>query len=187
MARPPRLTRWSRGPLAAATHAAVLAAAACSERAKDQVAAAPPGAWRSFEGTWSAAGERRAIEIGPDARASILDLSGSVLLTGERGLGAGFQSRALAYSDGTASSVGRAVWTDERGDKLFSELRGAPVATGREIVGTFTGGTGRWTGITGEYRFEWKYVVDADEGRVSGRVVGLRGRARIDAPGGTER
>ena len=46
-----------------------------------------------------------------------------------------------------ALSVGRAVWTDARGDRVFSELRGEPVATGRRIVGTITGGTGRYAGV----------------------------------------
>ena len=42
--------------------------------------------------------------------------------------------------------VGRAVWTDERGDQVFSELKGEWVGTGNRIVGTFIGGTGRYAG-----------------------------------------
>jgi hypothetical protein len=154
--------------------------AACARPSPE--AAAAGGEWRSFEGTWTAAGDRHTIDTGPGASASVLDLSGSILLVGERGLGAGFQGRAIAYSDGTTSSVGRAVWTDERGDQIYSELHGAPVATGRRITGTFTGGTGRWAGIEGEYAFDWTYVIET-EGRVQGRTVGLRGRARIVPPG----
>jgi hypothetical protein len=185
MARPRGLSRPWSGPLRPGVVALALAAA-CARPAEEPGAAPPAGEWRSFEGTWSAAGDRRTLEVGPDRRASILDLSGSMLLTGERGLGAGFQARAIAFSDGTASSVGRAVWTDERGDRIFSELRGAPVATGRRVLGTITGGTGRWSGITGEYALDWTYVIETD-GRVQGRAVDLRGRARIVPPGGGRR
>jgi hypothetical protein len=156
---------------------------ACAPSAPPQPSP-PPGEWRAFEGTWSAAGDRRSIETGADRRASVVDLSGSVLLsTGRPGLGAGFQARAIAYVDGTTSSVGRAVWTDEHGDRIFSELHGAPVEAGRHLFGTITGGTGRWTGIEGEYRLEWSWVVETEEGRVQGRTVSLKGRARIAGAG----
>ena len=185
MTRPPPLSsRWFA--LLPSAFAVVVLAASCTRPAGEGSAVPPPGEWRSFGGTWSAAGERRSLGIGAGRRAAILDLSGTVLLTGERGLGVGFQARAITFSDGTASSVGRAVWTDERGDRIFSELRGAAVETGRNVVGTITGGTGRWSGITGEYGFEWKYVIEGD-GRVQGRAVDLRGRARILAPEGGSR
>jgi hypothetical protein len=167
--------------------AALALAAACSDRAPPPPGAGPPpGAWRTFEGTWSAAGERRTLDLGPDRQASVLDLSGALVLAGEGGLGAGFQARALAFSDGRETGVGSAVWTDERGDHVYSELRGAPIAAGRRVVGTITGGTGRWTGITGEYGFEWTWVVETD-GRLQGRTVGLRGRARVAGPGSVTR
>jgi hypothetical protein len=74
---------------------------------------------------------------------------------------------------------GRCVWTDERGDMVYSELRGEAVGSGNRIVGTFVGGTGRYAGVTGDYRFQWQYVVDAEDGAVSGRVVDFKGRARF--------
>jgi hypothetical protein len=158
-----------------------VALAACAPSAPPPAAPAPTG-WRTFEGTWTAAGDRRTLEVAPDRVASILDLSGSILLTGERGLGVGFQGRAIVFSDGTANSIGRAVWTDERGDRIFSELRGAPVGSGR-VLGTITGGTGRWAGIVGDYAFDWRYFIETEE-RAQGRAVGLHGRARIGAPEG---
>ena len=77
--------------------------------------------------------------------------------------------------------VGRAVWTDERGDKVFSELKGEWVGTGNHIAGTFLGGTGRYAGATGEYEFQWQYVLAAEDGAVSGRTTGLKGRARVSS------
>ena len=53
-------------------------------------------------------------------------------------------------------SVGRAVWTDGRGDRIFSELSGEPLQTGRRISGTITGGTGRMRGVTGDYELTWR-------------------------------
>jgi hypothetical protein len=40
-----------------------------------------------------------------------------------------------------------------------------------------------YAGITGEYSFEWQYVVEAEAGTISGRAVGLRGRYRIAGAG----
>jgi len=142
--------------------------------------------WRSFQGSWSAAGDRHVLELGAGHRAAVTSLSGSMVLRGERGLGVGFQARAVAFTDDLTGMIGRAVWTDERGDQIFSQLEGDPLASGRRVAGTITGGTGRWAGITGEYRFDWEYVVEGEEGRVQGRAADLRGRARLGpapAPG----
>jgi hypothetical protein len=165
-------------------HAAFVLAAvalACTGETSAPGPAPAPSEWRSFQGSWSATGERHTLNLGADRRASVLNLSGSLLLTGERGIGVGFRASAIVFSDSATGSVGRCVWTDERGDQIFSELTGGVVAGGRQIFGTITGGTGRWTGVSGEYRFGWEYVIEAEEGRVQGRAIGLEGRARIAA------
>jgi len=83
---------------------------------------------------------------------------------------------------------GRCVWTDEHGDKVYSELKGEFVAAGNHIQGTFVGGTGRYAGVTGEYSFEWRFILESEDGSVGGRAVNLKGRARLGsataAPGG---
>ena len=135
--------------------------------------------WHTFEGTWTASGTRQTIKLESDHRASTFDLTGTLLLTGDRGLGVGFRARAIGFSDTLAGMEGRCVWTDERGDKVYSELKGEWVGTGRRVVGTFLEGTGRFAGITGEYSFEWEYVVESEDGAVSGRAVNLKGRARF--------
>jgi hypothetical protein len=147
-------------------------------------AAPAAGEWHEFQGTWTTSGTRRALNLGPDQRAAIFELTGSLLLSGAQRPAVGFQSRAIGFSDTRTGMQGRCVWTDERGDAIFSELKGEFIGTGNRITGTFLGGTGRWTGITGEYTFQWQYVVDAaaadaDDGAVSGRVVDLKGRARL--------
>jgi hypothetical protein len=163
-------------------------AAACS-----QPTVAPPenpssGGWRTFEGTWSASGTRQTLELETNHRASIFDLTGSLVLTGDRGLGVGFQSRAIGLTDSLIGMQGRCVWTDEHGDKVYSELKGEFVAAGNHIQGTFVGGTGRYAGVTGEYSFEWSFILESEDGSVGGRAVNLKGRARLGsataAPGG---
>jgi hypothetical protein len=163
------------------TLAALVFVAACGQ---PSVPSSPPptGEWLAFEGSWTAAGTRHTLYLGPDHRAAVFDLTGSLLLSGAQRPAVGFQARAIGFSDSIAGMQGRSIWTDERGEMVYSELKGEAVGAGNHIVGTFVGGTGRYATVTGEYRFEWQYVIDAEDGAVSGRVVGLKGRARLDAP-----
>jgi hypothetical protein len=137
------------------------------------------GEWQTFEGTWTAAGTRRTLRLGANDRAAIFELSGSVLLTGAGRPAVGFRAQAIGFSDSRAGMQGRCVWTDERGDMVYSELKGEAVGSGNRIVGTFTGGTGRYAGLTGDYTFHWQYVLESDDGAVAGRVVDFKGRARL--------
>ena len=98
---------------------------------------------RTFEGTWTATGMRHTLTLGTDHRASIFDLTGSLLLIGNGRLGVGFRAQAIGFSDTLTGMQGRCVWTDEHGDKIYSQLQGEFVSTGKHIVGTFLGGTGR--------------------------------------------
>ena len=97
-------------------------------------------AWRAFEGTWSATGRRQVVAI-----------EGGAVGRHRRDIGSGGPRRGAEprvprrgdrFDDGQGLSVGRAVWTDENGDRLFSRLRGEPLQTGQRLVGTITGGTG---------------------------------------------
>ena len=45
-------------------------------------------------------------------------------------MGIGFRVEVVGLSDDVRGLVGRAVWTDERGDRVFSELKGEWVGTG---------------------------------------------------------
>jgi len=158
-------------------------ASACSGPAVEPRTALAPGESRTFEGSWTASGTRRTLELERDRRASIFDLTGEILLTGERGLGVGFHGDVIGFSDSKTGGTGQAVWTDEHGDKVFSQLRGEPIGTGARVLGTITGGTGRFAGLTGEYELHWQYVIESDDGTVSGRAVGLKGRVTAPAAG----
>src|SRR5690348_759932 len=160
---------------------ALLLMAACRQPNTPAPHAATVGEWRTFEGTWTATGTRRTLRLGHDDRAAIFELTGSVLLTGAERPAVGFRAQAIGFSDNRAGMQGRCVWTDERGDMVYSELKGEAVGSGNHIVGTFIGGTGRYQGVTGDYSFQWQYVIDAEDGAVSGRVVNFKGRARLNA------
>jgi hypothetical protein len=163
----------------------LLLVAACSKPISPAPAIASPGEWHTFEGSWSASGTRQTLNLETGHRASTFDLTGSLLLTGDRGLGVGFRAKALGFSDNLVGMQGRCVWTDERGDNVYSELKGEWVGTRNRIAGTFLGGTGRFSGITGEYSFQWEYVVESEDGAVSGRAVDLKGRAKFGSVAGT--
>jgi hypothetical protein len=163
-----------RAPLAAGGLALALAGAPSAAVAQG---APTDDGWRTFEGTWSATGRRQTVAT-EGGRAAVVEVSGAVVLGRREGLSRGFEGEAITFDDGEGVSLGRAVWTDERGDRLFSRLKGEALETGKRIVGTITGGTGRYAGLEGEYSFTWQYVLSADDGAIQGRGVGLQGRVR---------
>ncbi|HXZ49976.1 MAG TPA: hypothetical protein VEG27_13215 [Usitatibacter sp.] len=156
------------------------AVAACSEPGRAPHADTKPGEWKVFEGSWVAAGTVRTIPLGGERRASLADLSGTLMLAGPSRPDVGFRGEAIALTDSQSGMVGRAVWTDERGDQVFSELHGGGPAKGSHVTGTFIGGTGRYAGAAGSYEFTWEYVIAAEDGTVQGRAVGLKGRVRSE-------
>lgn len=117
--------------------------------------------------------------MGGGRTSAIVELSGTMLLHGQGRPGVGFLAETVAFSDSASGLVGRAVWTDENGDQVFSELTGEGTAAKNRIVGTFVGGTGRYTGVYGTYEFAWRYVVESEDGEISGRAVDLKGRFQI--------
>jgi hypothetical protein len=166
-----------------ASSAALLCAASVLSARQAAAPAPAPAAdgWRTFEANWSATGERHTIPAPGGGTAGILRLSGALVLKSVDGLSRGFRAEAIGFDGGQGPGVGRAVWTDERGDRVFSDLVGQASAAGRRVTGTITGGTGRYAGITGAYSFTWDYLVAADDGRIHATTLSLTGRyARAD-------
>jgi hypothetical protein len=158
--------------------------AACLVPVLRAVPQAPaPDGWRLLEGSWNASGERQVLPTDGGRQASTTHLSGAIVLVATEGTSRGFQGESITFDDGAGVSTGRAVWTDERGDRVFSRLTGDALLAGRRILGTFTGGTGRYAGIEGDYQFEWQYVVQPGDGTVQGRAVNLKGRFRATGAG----
>jgi hypothetical protein len=168
--------RAARNVVAALGVAGTVAAAAAASVLQQPMA---PADWRPFVASWSAAGERHTVPTESGQSAAIIRLSGAVVLTtATEGLSKGFYGEAIAFDDARGISAGRAVWTDTQGDRVFSTLKGEPLARQRRILGTITGGTGPYAGIVGDYELTWQYVVETEGGFVQGRAVDLKGRFR---------
>jgi hypothetical protein len=163
--------------------AVTLLATGCSPAPPAPDAAPATDGWREFRGTWTAAGDRHIIRLGNERQASITYLSGSLVLEGATRPGAGFRAVAVVMNDSATGMVGRCLWMDERGDQVFSELQGEGTDTGKRIVGTIVGGTGRFAGATGNFEFGWRYVLQTEDGTVQGQSERLAGRVRVDRGG----
>jgi hypothetical protein len=162
--------------------ASVIFVTACNPAPQTSMSTPAHDKWHEFQGTWTAAGSRSTMQLGSDRRVSISNLSGSLLLAGPSRPAVGFRAEAMVLNDSVTGMVGRAVWTDEHGDQAFSELQGAGTATNNKIVGTFLGGTGRYSGATGTYEFSWRFVLETEDGNVEGQSLGLKGRVRVGPP-----
>jgi hypothetical protein len=177
---PPRLANQALGRAFAV--ALALAMVSCGPAAQPPNPAAASGEWREFEGSWNAAGTRRTIPLGAERKGSILDLRGTMLLAGSARPGVGFRAEVIALVDSETGLVGRGVWTDERGDQVFSELKGEGTAARNRVAGSIVGGTGRYAGAAGSYEFSWQSVMAAEDGSIQGRAVDLKGRVRPGQP-----
>lgn len=141
--------------------------------------------WHEFSGTWTAAGSRRDIGLGGDRRASVADYSGSLMLYGSSRPALGFRAEAVVLNDSATGLTGRAVWTDDTDNHVYSELRGETTPAGNRIVGTFVGGSGRYKGATGTYEFSWRFLLENEDGVVQGQSIGLSGKVRfLSTPSG---
>lgn len=166
---------WTRATLRLAL---ALVAASCAPATDEPVPPGAPGEWLEFTGSWNAAGSRKSIDLGAPRRGSILELRGSLLLAGAGRPGVGFHSELIGLVDSATGFTGRSVWTDERGDQVFSELEGAGTAAQNHIRGKIFGGTGRYAGATGTYEFSWQWVLEAEEGAIQGRASDVKGRVQ---------
>jgi hypothetical protein len=142
----------------------------------------PGSDWHEFEGTWTASGTRHTIPLGEGRVGAVIELEGTMLLAGPGRPGVGFRSRVIGLTDSASGFEGRGVWTDENGDQVFSELTGTGTAAQNRLEGKFVGGTGLYAGASGSYEFSWQYMIESEDGRISGRAIALKGRVRTGAP-----
>lgn len=178
-ARRPRKDGWHRSTLALVVLMVAGVGAVSPTRAGS---AFEDSEWHEFSGTWTAAGNRQDIGLGQDRRASIADYSGSLMLYGTSRPALGFRAEAVVLNDSATGLIGRAVWTDDADDHVYSELRGETTPAGNLIIGTFVGGSGRYKGATGIYAFSWRFLLESEDGVVQGQSTGLSGKVRFVAP-----
>jgi|ERR1700733_167550 hypothetical protein len=135
--------------------------------------------WHEFSGTWTAAGRRQDIALGSDRRASVADYSGSLMLSGTSRPALGFRAEAVVFNDSATGLIGRAVWTDDTDNHVYSELRSEATPEGNRIVGTFVGGSGRYKGASGTYAFSWRFLLEGEDGIVQGQSTEFNGKVRL--------
>jgi hypothetical protein len=140
--------------------------------------------WHEFSGTWTAAGTRQDIALGSDRRASVADYSGSLMLYGTSRPALGFRAEAVVFNDSATGLIGRAVWTDDADNHVYSELRSEATPGGNRIVGTFVGGSGRYQGASGTYAFSWRFLLEGEDGIVQGQSTEFNGKVRLLPIGG---
>jgi hypothetical protein len=160
-----------------------IVATACGPAPESRPPQSATGEGLEFTGSWNGVGTRRTIPLGTDRRGSILDLSGSMLLAGPNRPGVGFRAEIIALVDSANGLLGRSVWTDERGEQVYSELQGQGTADRNRITGKIVGGSGRYSGATGSYEFSWKWVMELEDGTVQGRAMDLKGRILLGTTG----
>jgi hypothetical protein len=132
-----------------------------------------------FTGTWTAAGSRQIIGFGDDRRASVAYYSGALMLYGTSRPALGFRAEAVVLNDSATGLIGRAVWTDDTDNHVYSELHEETTPAGNRIVGMFVGGSGRYKGAMGTYEFSWRFLLEAEDGTVQGQSMGLSGKVRF--------
>ncbi len=149
-------------------------------------AAAPPEEWRPFIGSWTLSGQRELLPTEGDRYASIVHLTGPMIIQSGEELGRGFLVDMIGFDDGGPLLAGRSVLTDEHGNRIYSTLRAEPIGTGRKGTGTITGGTGRYAGAEGSFSFSWEYAVESESGEISVRSARIEGRIRRVPAAGRE-
>jgi hypothetical protein len=173
---PSRVTRLARLlPAVAAALLAVTPAAGAESQPPAQA-----DSWVAFEATWSAAGQRRVLRAGERETVTTYFSGALAVLEGKR-LPKGFRGEALFYSDGGRAGVGTLVLTDDRSDQLICDLVGEAAAGGARVRGTIRGGTGAYSGVSGDLSFRWRQLVKTPEGEVQGLAEEMRGRYRRPA------
>ena len=174
--RPLRKAGWRRSTLLLLV--LMIAGAGAASQAQPG-SALKESEWYEFSGTWTAAGKRQAIGLGGDRRASIADYSGSLMLYGPSRPALGFRAEAVVLNDTATGLIGRAVWTDNADNQVYSEFRDETTPAGTRIVGTFVGGSGRYQGATGTYEFSWRFLLEAEDGTVQAQSMGFSGKVQF--------
>ena len=110
----------------------------------------PAEGWRAFEGSWSVVGPAAHGPRRGRRPAAVVEVSGAVVLDEGRGP----EPRLPRRGDRLRRRPGREprprrVDRRARRPRSSAALKGEPLETGRRIVGTITGGTGRYAGLDG--------------------------------------
>jgi hypothetical protein len=150
--------------------------AASASQAPSTGSAPADAGWTTFEGTWLAQGNRKVVPT-ETGFATSLHVSGAIKFM-QSALSRTFAADAAAFDDGRERVTGRVVWTDDRRDRIYSELQGGPLGLNPRVRASITGGTGAYAGMTGEYEISWEFFSRGSTGPIDAREVSVKGRFR---------
>jgi len=134
----------------------------------------------AFDAYWAMSGTVHTVEVTGRGMAAAGGLTGTVTVQTSEGPVPSFETDCVIFADDKSGGTGRCVWTGTSGDQVFVELRSSgPVGSGH-ARGSFTGGTGRFEGIDGQFTFEWNYSVrGGSDASLDGATLAMRGRYRL--------
>jgi hypothetical protein len=140
-------------------------------RAEEPPAAAGEG---QFTARWVVTGTWRGLGLGEARSVLLADLSGRLDVTpGGVGPIVDLASRCFVLWDSATGGSGRCRWRHPSGDEIYGEVEGDLLAGGKPVTGRFVGGTGRYAGITGGFRFDkWDAFFVDREDRADAENVG---------------
>jgi hypothetical protein len=136
----------------------------------------------TFQGSWTATGTAQTLDLGESRSASILRLRGTIVTESAEGLTLALQSDCIGLNlrDDRTTGIGRCVWTDSDGDRVFSEVTGALSGMVSKLRGHFIGGTGKYAGLEGGYELEWRYIrAIEEENTIHGYSTSLTGSWKL--------
>jgi hypothetical protein len=107
----------------------------------------------TFSARWVVTGTWRGLGLGEKREVIVADLGGRLDVLPQGGALVDLASRCLVFWDSATGGTARCRWTHPSGDEIFSEVEGGLLAEGTPVSGRFVGGTGRYAGISGEFRF----------------------------------
>jgi hypothetical protein len=116
-------------------------------------AQAPPKSG-TFSARWVISGTWRGLGLGDEREVIVSDWGGRLDVMPGGGAIVDLASRCLVLWDSATGGTARCRWRHPSGDEIWSEIEGGLFAKGTPVTGRFVGGTGRYSGISGEFRFD---------------------------------
>jgi hypothetical protein len=127
----------------------------------------------TFSARWVVTGTWRGLGLASEREIIFADLGGRLDVTPNGGALVDLASRCFVFWDSATSGTARCRWRHPSGDEIFSEVEGGLLAQGAPVTGRFVGGTGRYAGLAGEFRFDgWSTLYIEREPRESGDPEG---------------
>jgi hypothetical protein len=122
----------------------------------------------AFSARWVVTGTWRGIGLDEKREVILADLGGRLDVTPDGGALVDLASRCLVFWDSATGGTARCRWRHPSGEEIFSEVEGGLLAQGAPVTGRFVGGTGRYAGLAGEFRFDgWSALYIEREPRES--------------------